>query len=104
MTVLFTNPAVEDLQTIREYLAQYSESLAKRTIERIIDKADLLRNGFPDIGQVEPLLEDHPLKPRYLLEGNYKIIYRYDPIAAYILMIFDVRQNPSRLTERFNNS
>ncbi len=101
MTVIFTNPAVDDLQTIREFLAQYSDAVAERTIERIIDKADSLRNGFSDIGQVEPLLAHHPTTPRYLLEGNYKIIYRYDSIAAYILMIFDVRQNPTRLTERF---
>lgn len=36
---------------------------------------------------------------RYLVEGNYKIIYSYDDNsqAAYIKIIFDTRFNPDKL-------
>ena len=102
VSITWTNPSLEDLQSIYDFYAVHSPSLADRIVSRIVDRVDLLKQGFLEIGQVEPLLSEHPGKPRYLLEGYHKIIYRIlDPQHVLILMVFDVRKNPDRLTERF---
>lgn len=102
ISITWTNPSLEDLQNIYDFYAIHSTTLADRIVGRIIDRVDLLKQGFLEIGQIEPLLEGHPGKPRYLLEGNHKIIYRIvDPQYVLILTVFDVRQDPGRLTERF---
>lgn len=102
ISITWTNPSLEDLQTIYEFYANHSPSLADRIVSRIVDRVDLLKQGFLEIGQMEPLLVEHPGKPRYLLEGYHKIIYRIiDSQHVLILTVFDVRQNPARLIERF---
>jgi toxin ParE1/3/4 len=93
---------VADLQGIFEFYAQQSTQLAERIVERIVDRVDVLKLGFLEIGQLEPLLVDHPGKPRYLVEGNHKIIYRIlNSTDVLILMVFDVRQDPRQLQRRF---
>ena len=102
ISITWANPAVDDLQAIFDFYAQQSTQLADRMVERIIDRVDVLKRGFLEIGQLEPLLDSHPGKPRYLLEGNHKIIYRIlDNSHVLILTVFDVRQDPGRLVNRF---
>ena len=105
MSITWTNPSLEDLQNIYDFYNVHSSSLADRIVSRIVDRVDLLKKGFLEIGQIESLLATHPGQPRYLLEGYHKIIYRIlDPHHVLILTIFDVRQNPDRLTERFEGA
>lgn len=52
-----------------------------------------------NMGQVEPYLEDLPVTYRYLVEGNYKIIYKQKGANIYIMTIFDCRQDLSKLFE-----
>lgn len=105
VSITWTNPSLEDLQTIYEFYAVHSPSLADRIVSRVVNRVDLLKQGFLEIGQIEPLLADHPGRPRYLLEGYYKIIYRIvDSQHVLILTVFDVRQDPGRLLERFEES
>lgn len=102
ISITWTNPSLEDLQAIFDFYTTHSTTLADRIVSRIVDRVELLKKGFLEIGQVEPLLVDYPGKSRYLIEGYYKIIYRIiDPGHVLILTVFDVRQDPNRLTERF---
>ncbi|MCK4765579.1 MAG: type II toxin-antitoxin system RelE/ParE family toxin [Candidatus Aminicenantes bacterium] len=93
----WTNPAKKDLRNIFEYLSQFSKNAALRVINKILDKVELLEEGFTEIGQQEPLLEHKPDVYRYLVEGNYKIIYRVKGRRVIIATVFDVRQNPDKL-------
>ena len=105
ISITWTNPALDYLQAIFDFYAPHSTGLADRIVSRIVDRVDLLKQGFLEIGQIEPLLVKQPGKPRYLLEGHHKLIYRItDPTHVLILTIFDVRQDPNRLTGRFEDS
>lgn len=105
ISITWTNPSLADLQAVFDFYAPHSTTLADRIVSRIVDRVDLLKHGFLEIVQIEPLLVNHPGKPRYLLEGYHKIIYRIiDPAHVLILPVFDVRQDPNRLTERFEDS
>jgi plasmid stabilization system protein ParE len=73
--ILWTSTAKKDLREIFKYLVQFAEDAAFRVINKIVDKAEILRGDSPEIGQIEPLLSHKPVVYRHLVEGNYKIIY-----------------------------
>jgi len=53
----------------------------------------------PKKGPRELLLADRQKEYRYIVEGNYKIIYWLDEAAITIAAVFDTRQNPDKITE-----
>ncbi len=95
--IVWTSPAKDDLREIFNFLAEFSEDGAFRVINKILDKAEILRGGSPGIGQKEPLLSNKPGEYRYLVEGNYKIIYRVKGNKIVINTVFDARQNPKKM-------
>ena len=53
---------------------------------------------MPERGAIEPMLAHREGEYRYLIEGNYKIIYRIaDSETVLVVNIFDTRQDPSRM-------
>lgn len=54
----------------------------------------------PESGQMEELLEHLNQNSRYLVEGNYKIIYQYSEGVVIITDVFHVKQNPVKIKKR----
>ena len=54
----------------------------------------------PLIGAIEENLVELKQDHRYLVTGNYKIIYRIIQNDIYITDIFDCRQNPQKMKSR----
>lgn len=55
---------------------------------------------FPESVQQESLLRHLNQNSRYLVEGNYKIIYQFDGTNAIVIDVFHVKQNPSKIVKR----
>jgi len=53
--------------------------------------------GHPFLGQEEEFLKERGSGHRYLVEGNYKIIYKVIGKEVYITDIFDTRQGPEKM-------
>ncbi|WP_126337196.1 type II toxin-antitoxin system RelE/ParE family toxin [Kaistella antarctica] len=53
--------------------------------------------NHPSSGQKELLLEMLEKEYRYILSGNYKIIYKVEDSYIIITDVFDARQNPSKM-------
>ena len=100
LKVVWTDPAKNDLQKIYDYLFEISITIAEKQIFRIIDRVGLLKDGFVNMGQKAPLLENYRYVYRYLVQYNYKIIYHLIDKNIVIDMVFDTRQNPERLVEK----
>ena len=66
-------------------------------IRKSIEERMLALEQFPRIGTIEEQLSDLALGHRYLVEGNYKIIYRIDGENIYITDIFHTSQDPSKM-------
>ena len=49
------------------------------------------------MGQREPLLIKYLIIYRYLVQGDYKIVYSIENDEVNINRIFDIRQNPKKL-------
>jgi toxin ParE1/3/4 len=73
MKLVWTDPSVEDLRSIRDYIARDSEYYAAAVIEQLILAAERLVD-FPRLGRAVPEAQDENI--RELLRESYRIIYR----------------------------
>jgi len=97
MKVIWTDFASNSLFEIYKYYKEAaSESIAQRIKFKIFSATRQLIK-HPLSGQVETniqkLGEDH----RYLVEGNYKIIYKRIKEGILITDVFDTRQDPVKI-------
>ena len=73
MKLIWTDPSVEDLRSIRNYIARDSEYYAIDLVEQVILAVERLLQ-FPRLGRVVSETQDQNI--RELLCGNYRIVYR----------------------------
>ena len=97
IVVIWSDTAIKELRVIYDYwYFNASKRVADKIINTIIDKT-LLLEQTPCIGQKEEMLAHLKQEIRYLVEGNYKIVYWIDENLVSIATIFDCRQNPQKL-------
>lgn len=84
MKIEWTEPALLDLQNIRDYIRRDSEYYAIRFVERIIEVVEKLKK-FPEMGRSVPEAEQENI--RELLFYNYRIMYRVETERILILTI-----------------
>ncbi len=97
MGIIWTDYAILSLKVIYEY---YSENANQKVANKIRDdifKTTRLLIVHSEIGQIEPLLKELPIEYRYLLSGNYKIIYSIQDKNIIINDVFDTRQHPDKM-------
>ena len=82
--IIWTEPAVEHLQAIFDYISKDSEYYARVFIEKIINTVEKL-TIFPEIGRIVP--EYGKSNVRELLYQNYRIIYRLEGSRILIVTV-----------------
>ena len=103
MKVLWTQFAVSSLQSIYNYYqTNVSHSIAEKICSSILNGSRQLQK-YPYSGSTEPFLMELGENHRYILRGNYKIIYRISNSKVYITDVFDTRQDPGNLKKRTRN-
>jgi toxin ParE1/3/4 len=93
MKIEWTQPAVHDLENIRDYISKDSEYYAVRFIERIIEAVERLEN-FPLLGRPVPETDDEKIREIFL--QNYRIIYRIETNRLLVLTIIHGARDLSR--------
>lgn len=91
------------LLRIHAYYADRAGIRVANKLMREVVNATVRLGRQPLIGQVEPLLEGMQTEYRYLVTGNYKMIYTVDDdlVEVRVADVFDCRQDPgSMLKER----
>jgi toxin ParE1/3/4 len=96
--VIWTEQAIADLEVVYDFLAEKSPAGAQQVVESILKRTAQLET-FPDSGIVVQRLSTSDKLYRMLVEGNYKIIYRFhnETMAVFIEIIFDARMDPEKL-------
>ena len=96
--MIWSDEALNDLETIYDFLVEKSQPAAQGTIERILSRSKQLET-FPESGARQEAVKATVKEYRYLVEGNYKLIYSYQPESqtVHIEIIFDTRYNPEKL-------
>lgn len=88
--VIWTEPALEDVEAIRDYIAKDSIVYAKRFAVKLIEAPRRLQQ-FPESGQMVPEFNDVGL--RELLYGMYRIIYRIREKDCFIVAVIQGRRD-----------
>ncbi len=93
MKIEWTEPAISDLDGIRDYIGRDSEYYASRFIGRIIEAVERLVY-FPEMGRRVPEAEEENV--RELLFQNYRIMYRSEPQRILILTVIHAARDISQ--------
>lgn len=98
--IVWTDFAKAQLKEIYQYYKlEISITVAKNIRSGIFSATRQLKK-FPESGTIEYNLEEHDLEFRYLVQGNYKIVYWYEDNLVYISDIFDCRKDPIEMKTR----
>lgn len=99
MRIVWSDLAKSSIKEIYIYHKEVAGVKVAKSIKSKIIRKPRLLTKHPELGQSE----DNPLvinkEFRYLVEGNYKIVYKAYPEDKAILIanVFDTRQNPTEL-------
>jgi plasmid stabilization system protein ParE len=97
IVVIWSDSAIEELREIYNYYYfKAGRKTANKLTNTIVDLTIKLEQT-PRIGQKEELLAHLKKEIRYLVSGNYKIVYLIEDNLVTIATVFDCRQNPRKL-------
>ncbi len=82
--VIWTAPALEDLDEIGDYIALDNPSAAEKLIQRIFIAAERLQQ-FPNLGRKVPELPSLPY--RELIISPCRVIYRVEREKVFIVLV-----------------
>jgi len=99
MEIYWSRFAIDSLASIFEY---YQKAAGKRIAKRI--KSGILKSTnyllrYPKHGQIEENLIELGEGHRYIVRGNYKIIYKNISEGILNTDVFDTRQDHSKLID-----
>lgn len=92
--IKWTEPALEDLNEIAEYIALDKPSAAKKLVRNIFESVGRLKE-FPNSGKVPDELSD--LRYREIVVGPCRIFYRVE--ADFVFILYVVRSE--RILRKF---
>lgn len=95
--IIWTNFAISELKNIFLYYRMVAGDEVADKIRKSIFNATKPLIKQPLIGQIEENLMELKQEHRYIVVGNYKIIYRLIKKDIYIIDVFDTRQNPEKM-------
>ncbi len=78
------------------YLVEAGYGVAREIIQSLVSRGEILKS-FPETGQIESTLYSLPNEFRYLVDGNYKIIYHLADNLAVMIDVFDTRRDPKKI-------
>jgi toxin ParE1/3/4 len=82
--VIWTEPALSDLNDVAEYIALENAVAAKQLVQTIFAKVERLET-FPESGRIPPELEH--LNYREVVVNPCRIFYKQDSGKVYILFV-----------------
>ena len=88
--VIWSDPAKADLHSIHDYIAHDSRHYAKKVIQDILEKTDVL-DDLPKIGKIVAELNDEAVRELWFY--SYRIIYEIKPELIEVLAVIHKRQD-----------
>jgi len=99
MKVIWSDFSTEILGEIFAYHKENVSFAIARKIKTNIFKATKRLIKYPISGQIEETLKYLEEGHRYLVEGNYKIVYKQVEEGILITDVFDTRQDPLKIND-----
>ena len=101
LEVKWSPEAIEDLESITEYIARDSEYYARAVVTEILAVSRNIRK-FPLIGRVVPEIGDEHIRERFIY--SYRLVYRIEPERMLIVAVIHGKRLLENISERFDDS
>jgi len=88
--LIWTEPALQDLEQLADYIALDDDSAAKRLVKKVFEQAELLES-FPEMCPQPHDLPDTAY--RHLVIGPLQIFYRVDTDLVYIVYVMRLEKH-----------
>jgi len=97
MKVIWSDFASETLKDIYDYYKEVASETITRKIKESIFIATKQQISHPESEQIEETLLQLEEGYRYLVNNNYKIVYKKVKEGVLITDVFDTRQDPIKI-------
>ena len=94
--LIWTEPALNDLQAIFDYISIDSEYYASIFVNEIIDSVEKIAD-FPKMGRIVPEYQQDDI--REILVQSYRVIYQLKQDQVLILTVIHGRRELTKLLE-----
>jgi len=88
--VVWAGPAKFDLRAIHDFIAADSRYYAKKVVQDILDRANILE-AYPVIGRKVPEIDDESIREIFI--HSYRILYEIKSDQVYIIGIIHGRRD-----------
>ncbi len=96
--VIWSPEAIEDVESIAQYISRDSRFYAKSTVSKIIDFSRSVAK-FPRMGRVVPELKDTKIRER--LVYSYRLVYKFERTRILSVAIIHDKRSFDSISERF---
>ncbi|NOY39647.1 MAG: type II toxin-antitoxin system RelE/ParE family toxin [Nitrospirae bacterium] len=96
--VVWSPEAIEDLQSIAEYIERDSEFYARAVVIKILDVSRSIKN-LPLRGRVVPEVGDDNIRELFIY--SYRVIYQIQESEILIVAVIHGKQLFENISERF---
>jgi toxin ParE1/3/4 len=101
--IIWTEPALQDLDAIADYIALDNPTAARELVQRVFQHVEQLQS-HPVSGSVPPELRRSSRRYRQIVEPPCRVFYRYDRRNKKIFILHvirgEMRLRKSRLRKR----
>ena len=98
ININWSQEAIEDLESISEYISRDSAFYARAVITRLLSVSRNL-SDFPFSGRIVPEIGDKQLRER--LVYSYRLVYRVEEQQILIVAVIHGKQLMDEFSERF---
>ncbi len=96
--IVWSPEAIEDLQSIAEYIQRDSEFYARAVVTKILDVSRSIKD-FPLIGRIVPELENESIRERFVY--SYRLVYQIKTQRILIVAVIHGKRLFENIRERF---
>ncbi len=101
LEVKWSPEAIEDLESIAEYIARDSDYYARAVVTELLSVSRSIRE-FPLIGRVVPEIANDHIRERFVY--SYRLVYRIEPRRILIVAVIHGKQLLENLSGRIEGS
>lgn len=95
--LIWSPEAIEDIESIAEYIARDSPWYAQVTVSKIVSMAESV-SKLPERGRVVPEIKDASIRERFVY--SYRMIYRVNTDRVLVVAVIHGRRLLEPLLER----
>ena len=88
--LIWTEPALQDLDAIADYIALDNPSAARRLVQRIFEHVAQLEE-HPESGSHPPELRRSSRRCRQIVEPPCRVFYRYERASRRVFVLYVMR-------------